>query len=313
VVSITARIDAVTRIPEEYRHPVVPAPKSVKIELTGRCNLRCRYCALPSRESQPTCDMDLALFQRITREMRDAGVQEIGLFYLGESFMAPRLLVDALRHLKRELAMPYVFLTSNGTMASKDVVTELMENGLDSLKWSVNAADEEQYEEITGASRRMFCRAIQNIRDAWFAREAGGYKTGLYASSILYDDEQRDRMRSLLRRHVLSFVDEHYWLPLYSRMSGGKFGSKPTAGNQGRLEALVPALPCWAVLTEAHVRVDGHLSACCFGADDRYDIGSLNEASFMGLWNGGPMVELRKAHLKGDVTGTMCEACPAYA
>jgi hypothetical protein len=38
--------------------------------------------------------MDLSLFKRITKEMRDAGVEEIGVFYLGESFMAPNLLVD---------------------------------------------------------------------------------------------------------------------------------------------------------------------------------------------------------------------------
>ena len=41
--------------------------------------------------------MDFDLFKRITREMRDAGVEEIGVFYLGESFMNPRLLVDCIR------------------------------------------------------------------------------------------------------------------------------------------------------------------------------------------------------------------------
>jgi uncharacterized Fe-S cluster-containing radical SAM superfamily enzyme len=86
--------------------------------------------------------MDFGLFKRITREMREAGVEEIGLFYLGESFMNPRLLVDCIAYLKREIGMPYVFLTSNASMAFPEAVEECMKAGLDSLKWSINAADE---------------------------------------------------------------------------------------------------------------------------------------------------------------------------
>src|SRR3972149_2758727 len=42
---ITDRIDAITGIPPEYRHAILPAPKSVKIELTSQCNYRCGFCA----------------------------------------------------------------------------------------------------------------------------------------------------------------------------------------------------------------------------------------------------------------------------
>ena len=43
--SITNRIDEVTRIPPKYRAAVLPAPRSVKIELTSQCNYRCGFCA----------------------------------------------------------------------------------------------------------------------------------------------------------------------------------------------------------------------------------------------------------------------------
>ncbi len=46
---ITDRIDAITRIPEAYRAPVTPCPKSVKIELTGKCNFACTFCARNQR------------------------------------------------------------------------------------------------------------------------------------------------------------------------------------------------------------------------------------------------------------------------
>ena len=41
---ITERIDNITRIPPEYQKAVLPAPKSVKIEISPRCNYRCGFC-----------------------------------------------------------------------------------------------------------------------------------------------------------------------------------------------------------------------------------------------------------------------------
>ena len=315
---ITDRIDNVTRIPAEFLKAVVPAPKSVKIEISPRCNYRCGFCALRTREVQPRWDMDFALFQRITREMREAGVEEIGVFYLGESFMNPRLLVDCIRFLKQDIAMPYVFLTSNASMAFPEAAEACMQAGLDSLKWSVNACDEAQFEQIMGVSGKLFHRALDNIRAAFERRAQGGYKTGLYASSIRYDGSQQEGMEKLLAERVRPFVDQHYWLPLYSM---GAFatareealGYRPTAGNQGRIGALREPLPCWSAFTEGHVTAEGKLSACCFDATANWTMGDLTRQSFSAAWNSAPFVGLREAHLRKDVRGTVCEACVAYS
>jgi MoaA/NifB/PqqE/SkfB family radical SAM enzyme len=314
---ITDRIDNITRIPPEYQKAELPAPKSVKIEISPRCNYRCGFCALRTREVQPKWDMDFDLFKRITREMREAGVEEIGVFYLGESFMNPRLLVDCIRYLKRELTMPYVFLTSNASMSFPEAVEECMKAGLDSLKWSVNAADEKQFEEIMGVSGRLFGRALDNVKAAHAVRARGGYKTGLYASSIRYDGEQQQKMEALLDAKVRPYVDQHYWLPLYSMGAFAtqrerELGYRPTAGNQGRIGALREPLPCWSAFTEGHVTAEGRLSACCFDATAHWTMGDLNKVSFMDAWNSEVFVELRAAHLRRDVRGTVCEQCIAY-
>ena len=315
---ITERIDQVTRIPPGYRRAVLPAPKSVKIEISPRCNYRCGFCALRTREVQPKWDMDFELFKRITREMREAGVVEVGVFYLGESFMNPKLLVDCIRHLKREVGMPYVFLTSNASMAFPEAVEECMKTGLDSLKWSCNAADEEQFERIMGVAAKLFHRAGENVKSAWQTRAQGGYKTGLYASSIRYDGEQQARMQAFLDENVLPYVDQHYWLPLYSMGAFAtrreeELGYRPTAGNQGRLGALREPLPCWSAFTEGHVTAEGKLSACCFDANAGWTMGDLTRQPFMEAWNSPAFVALREAHLRRDVRGTVCESCIAYA
>lgn len=315
---ITNRIDDITSIPANRLRPVVPAPRSVKIEISPRCNYRCGFCALRTRQVQPRTDMDFDLFKRMTREMRDAGVEEIGVFYLGESFMNARLLVDCISYLKTDVRMPYVFLTSNASMASPEAVEACMRAGLDSLKWSVNAADDAQFERIMAVSSKLYERALGNIEAAWRIRQRGGYRTGLYASSIRYDGAQQQKMEALLEESVLPFVDQHYWLPLYSMgafatQREAELGYRPTAGNQGRLGALRDPLPCWSAFTEGHVTAEGKLSACCFDATSRWTMGDLTRLSFMDAWNSPAFVALREAHLRKDVGGTLCEACLAYS
>lgn len=318
--TITARIDAITGIPAERLLAAPPAPKSVKVELTGRCNYRCGFCALRTRESQPKHDMDLGLFQRLAREMRAAGVEELGMFFLGESFMAPELLVDAIRYAKREVGFPYLFLTTNGSLATPANVQACMEAGLDSLKWSLNYADATQFEEIAGVRQESWKRSLEHLKAARRVRDEvqarTGHRCGLYASSIAYDGEQQVRMEALVAEFA-PHVDQHYWLPLYSMGSlaskrEAELGYRPIAGNQGRLGNLREPLPCWSAFTEGHITAAGKLSACCFDADQRWVMADLTQVSFQEGWNSLPFQELRAAHLRKDVTGTPCQDCVAY-
>jgi pyruvate-formate lyase-activating enzyme len=318
--TIMEHIDEITLIPLERRSAVLPAPKSVKIELTGRCNYRCGFCALRMRDKQPAIDMNWNFFTRIAHEMRDAGVEELGMFFLGESFMNPKLLVDAIALAKNVVGFPYVFLTTNGSLATPEHVRTCIEAGLDSLKWSINNVDEQQFEQICGVDPALWHQALANIRAAKEVRDREERRSGhccvLSASSIMYDGQQQKKMEEFIEQ-IRPFIDHHYWLPLYSMGSLAtqrehELGYRPTAGNQGRIGALREPLPCWSAFTEGHITSRGMLSACCFDADERWTMADLNTTSFMDGWNSPAFQKLRKAHLHKDVTGTFCEQCVAY-
>ena len=315
---ITERIDAVTRIPASHLMAAPPAPKSVKIELTGRCNYRCGFCALRTRKVQPKGDMDFGLFKRITGEMYEAGVEEIGCFYLGESCAAPDLLVQAIGHVKAA-GFPYCFLTTNGSLMTPELAERCMAAGLDSMKFSINAADAEQFVSVMGVKPRLFYDALNNLRMARETRDQGDYRCGIYASSIRYDGAQQEKMEALIAERVAPYVDEHYWLPLYGQMThwnedrSQSLGYVPTAGNQGRLDALRDPLPCWSTMTEGHVTADGILTACCFDSDGIFAMGDLRTTPFMDAWHSESFKGLRKAHIEKNVKGTICEGCLAYA
>jgi hypothetical protein len=316
---ITERIDAITRIDAERRDSTVLPPRSVKIELTGRCNYACTFCAR-SMVLRDQKDMDRSLFERLLGEMRAAGVEEIGLFYLGESFLCPWL-EEAVAFAKRDCGFPYVFLTTNGSLATPARMRGCFRAGLDSLKFSFNYADEEQFKDIAKVKAALYRRMVENIRQARKARdevyEETGHRCGLYASYIEYDGAQGERMTAALDQ-IRDCVDEIYALPLYNQANlvtddEKKRGWKPTAGNRGRVDALRDPLPCWAVFTEGHITWDGKLSACCFDHDGRFHMGDLTTTSFADAWNSPAFRALRAAHLRKDVTGTPCETCVAYS
>jgi hypothetical protein len=189
--------------------------------------------------------------------------------------------------------------------------------GLDSLKFSINAADFEQFEEVMGVKSHLYQKALDAVRIAREEKDAGGWKCGLYASSIQYDGQQQEKMAGLIREFVEPYVDEHYYLPLYSMGSVAtqrekELGYRPTAGNQGRIGGLVKPLPCWSAFSEGHVRSDGVVSLCCFDADGRFQVGNLHTDDWMTVWHNEAFTRIRDAHLREDLKGTVCEECVAY-
>jgi organic radical activating enzyme len=291
----------------------------VKIELTGRCNYACSFCArsMMLREQK---DMERAMYERLLRELREYGVEEIGLFYLGESFLC-KWLDEAIAFAKQECGYPYVFLTTNGSLATPERLRGCFRAGLDSLKFSFNYVDEAQFREVARVKPALYHRMFENIRAARKVRDEifreTSHRCGLYASYIEYDGAQGQRIVGALDE-IRDCVDEIYALPLYNQANlvteaERRKGWKPLAGNRGRVGALRNPLPCWAVFTEGHITWDGRLSACCFDHDGRFQMGDLTTTPFLEAWNSLPFQTLRAAHLKRDVTGTSCETCVAYS
>lgn len=257
--------------------------------------------------------MEFSFYDKLLDDLKQAGVEEIGLFYLGESFLYKQL-PEAIK-LAKDKGFPYVFLTTNGRLATADRVSKCMYAGLDSLKFSFNFADAEQFKDMTQVD--AFDKVVKNIHSARAVRDEveanTGHRCGLYASSILYDGDQREKMQQAIDT-IKDAVDEYYFLPLYSQagLTGGKRDTKPLAGNPGRVGALREPIPCWSLFTEARVTFDGHLSACCFDHDGRFRMGNLNEISFMEAWQSHNFQKLRMAHMSQDVRNTACEKCTAY-
>jgi MoaA/NifB/PqqE/SkfB family radical SAM enzyme len=304
---ITNRIDGIARIPKEYLVESLPSPKSIKIELVPRCNYKCKYCGLSKRNHQPTMDMDFDLFVNIAQQAKENNIDEVGLFYIGEPLVNPNLIIRACNYLKKELNIPYVFLTTNGSLAFKNILEELMAAGLDSLKWSYNYFSSEDLHQKTEAPKIFWDKTNKNIKDAFDVRKNFGFKTRLYASSIMFSENYNVNMKQALDKFVFPYVDEHYWLPLLNH--GYVIKGETSQGNTARYHCPVDPLPCWSIFTIAHVLSDGRLTACCFDAYGDWVVGDLKNGNFMEEWNSEKFKKLRRLHLIKNVTGSACEKC----
>lgn len=304
---ITDRIDHTNDMTEDggkWFKPVLPCPKSVKISLDDHCQFKCSFCVNSTQVNNPV--MPWEMFTRLIDELVENGTEEIGLFFIGEPLLAKRL-EDAIKYVKSKKPDMYVFITTNGHLATDKRMEPLLKAGLNSVKFSYNYADEAQITEVAKVPGRVFWDLVNNIKSLRKLRDAGGYKCGIYASSINFDGLQGEKMKEAVKL-IKEDVDQHYWLPQYSFGAQTDFGEQ-VLGNPGRLANLREALPCWTIFKEGHVTADGSVALCCFDVHDKWKAGSLKDGSFMKAWNSETAQKLRTAHLNKDARGTACESC----
>ena len=282
--SIIERISARTMVAE--RTPTPSFPKSVKIEVTSRCNMNCSFCAT-SKGLRKHGDMSLETFERVCKDCVDSGVEDVGLFLLGESLVLPNL--ERYCEIDKKVGAKRVFLTTNGILATPERVEGLVCAGLDSLKFSIGTPPEDY-------------RVIQNLLfAAWFC---SGHGVEVSASSVFDPDKAEQQNR--LRASLAPYIDSYYCLPQMNQA-----GHMPTGcnGNPGTLRDPRPIQPCWVLFNTAHITWDGHMTACCFDHDGRFKVADLFKTSVKDAWNCRKFTDLRAAHLSGKAKESLCERC----
>jgi hypothetical protein len=182
-----------------------------------------------------------------------------------------------------------------------------MDAGLDSIKFSMNAGSAIRYQEMHGVD--LFETVISNIRWLKDYKTTRQLKTPRTCISSIFIDKYKEELHHF-RDRMAPYADEFYFLPLYNQAGhiGGVEYTK-IAGNPGRLENMVPSVPCWALFNAAKITWNGWLTACCFDHDERFEIADLNESSLLNAWHHSKFVELRKRHLSKDLINSLCAKC----
>ena len=305
---IKDRIFETSNIPKEFLSEYPPIPKSVKIGITSRCDLKCFFCSVTYKKQEGR-DINSEFLFKILRDVKDAGVQEVGLFWLGEPLLVKQL-PEYVAYAKK-IGIPYVFITTNGRLATSKEILPLIESGLDSIKFSINANSRDQYKKVCGVD--VFDQVIANVM-AMKTLRGKRISPAIYASTV-YDpncSQTYEGLKALLE----PYVDQHYPLRLYGNFSYEKvmnidenLSIKKQTIAARTLESM---MPCWSLFTLPHISFDGYLSACYCDHDERFYMGDLKKVSFKEVWHSAKLVELRRKHLNKVTKGHVCENCIAY-
>lgn len=130
----------------------IPYPVTVNLDLTNKCNYKCKWCYVDNYISKNRIEIDWIDVRRILEEVAEAGIKSVLFTGGGEPTIYPRFL-DAI-NLASNLGFQ-IGLTTNGSK----LITMINELPLDTFKYiriSVDASNPETYSYVHNCSPKIF-------------------------------------------------------------------------------------------------------------------------------------------------------------
>lgn len=132
-------------------------PKTLYIETTNRCNLRCKGCILYRGNWEADRDMSLQDLTMITAQLPE--LERAVLHGIGEPLLN-KALPEMILHMKARGV--FVLFNSNGILLNESWQEDLINAGLDELRISLDAASAQGYRAIRNSDK--FDQIVWNLK-----------------------------------------------------------------------------------------------------------------------------------------------------
>lgn len=186
----------------------------MRISITDRCNLRCRYCIPKNMKWLPM--EDILTFEEIEFICQQAVKLGITRFKItGGEPLVRKDCIKLIEKIKRIPGTQQVTLTTNGVLLSKHI-EELMRAGLDAVNISLDTLDGKKYEEITGFSE--LSRVLESIECA--VENGMKVKINAVLQKGVNDDEWQELLELAKRKPIdVRFIE---LMPIGHGKDGGQ-------------------------------------------------------------------------------------------
>ncbi|MCF7929617.1 MAG: radical SAM protein [Spirochaetales bacterium] len=212
----------------------------LRISVTDKCNLRCRYC-MPAEGVPLKRHDDLISFEEITAVVEAGiglGIRKVRL--TGGEPLVRRGIVDLVSMLHRVAGIQTLAMTTNGILLDR-FAGALKEAGLDSVNISLDTLDPERYHYITRiGSLEKVLSGIEAARRAGFS---------IKINSVVMDDTEETEIRNLRRfcreKGLVLQLINHYSLDS-EKLQGYHFDRPPDCAGCNRIRLLADGTlkPC---------------------------------------------------------------------
>ena len=272
-------------------------PLTLAIESTAKCNLFCPMCP---RENIyfPAKDMELSLFRKIIDEAKD--FLEFAVPYgVGEPLLNPEI-HEMIRYC-RKLGVPNG-ISTNATVLTEECSRKLIEAGLDYIIFAFDGATRETFEKYRKGAD--FEKVRHNILGFLRVKKALKAKVFCIIQMVALKDN-RTEIPELVRMWRVEGIDEIR----IKKDEVHNEGSAIPGDAQNRPPMRHPCYLLWR--GPMYIHYDGTVYPCCYIYPNQ-PIGNVKKTPLGEIWNSPQMLELRQAHIKGDLDRfTSCQNCPA--
>lgn len=280
----------------------MPFPsKNLLIEVTNYCNNKCIFCYHDCMKRKKE-HIDEKMCRRILKEAYDLGTKEVGFYVAGEPLLNPKL--NEYIKFAKQLGYKYIYITTNGILANLDNVKKLYDSGLNSIKYSINATNKEEYIKIHKTDN--FDKVINNLKEVYNWKMNNSINLKVYVSYIAtkYTDDV-NKINDLFN----NICDEYVVMRAVNQ--GGLIPNikEEISTNNENIVNNNFSLPCSYPFKTIVVTKEGYLTACCMDFENLLAYADLNKCSIKESWNNEKIKKLREKHLKGNVKNTICESC----
>ena len=321
---------------------IMRTPRSVDIEITSRCNLRCRYCYYFDNPEVEYRDLPTDEWLPFFDELGQCGVMDVTL-QGGEPFIRKDLpqLIEGIVHNRMRFA-----ILSNGTLIDDAFAAFLADtNRCDFVQISVDGSSPESHDACRG--KGSFENAIRGIRILQrhkvpvavrvtihrhnvhdlegIARllledlGLGGFSTNAAGYLGTCRQNAREVMLTTQDRQVamtkLLDLSERYngrisaqagplaEGEMWCKMEEARLNSEPAFPDGGSLTA------CGCQNNTISVRADGVITPCCMLP--HMELGNINHVSLTEVWQHHPdLNQLRLRHTIPLTEFEFCAGCP---
>jgi MoaA/NifB/PqqE/SkfB family radical SAM enzyme len=240
--------------------------------------------------------MDLDLYRKIILDCKDH-VEFVWPYGIGEPLIHPHIF-NMIR-IAHDAGIR-TGLSTNATLIDDNRSDQLLECGLDYLILAFDGASKETYEKYRlGAT---FEKTRENVLAFLGRKNARGSRIHVVVQMVLLKENARE-ISDYRRLWAVPGVDEIRFKRDEIRIEGSMI-PEPEEKRRPRQN------PCHVLWRgPLYVRYDGLAHPCCYMYDEP-PVGDLKTQSLMEVWNSRAMVQLRQAHIDGDVSRyPVCTTC----
>jgi len=303
---------------------------AVFIEPTNLCNLACIMCNHGDNSfERPLGVMKFKDFRRLIDEVgtRKFNIWELSPFWMGEPFIHPQIndFIDYISNIRRiPGTIQHFNIHTNGNVLSDEHIECIIKSELDSILFSIDAANEDTYRKIRVNGELSI--VTENIEKLLKARNSAGRKRPavimqfilmdenigeikdfvdmgkkLGIERVIYAGRKEDNILGLPQDPNLLFPQIDYDLIFIKALEPNALTKDQT---HREIITTVPEgmkrRPCGSLWRMFSVAWDGQATACCRDDQVKMPVGNVLEHGLENVWYGEKLKELRLAHIKGE-------------